>query len=179
MVAVRFMTKMLTEIAVNTSRKAMTSGVLAVLLLPLVAACQSTTPFVPEAIGEPGNSRVFVYWPSQTWRERSGSRPEIQLNGVPVGILAYESYIELEVPPGTYELRLTGDSEAASWNGPDQAFTTPLEAGETRYVRLLVKFDQQTNTLGHGLLDYVVQFLPRAENQARLEMQGLRQIEDW
>jgi hypothetical protein len=178
------MTNKITEFS-GTARKVLSAAkgpvgiVCTGFVLLLLTACQTNQkPFVPEAIAVPGDARVFVYWPSQTWRERAGSRPEIQVNGVPVGVLAYKSYIEVQVPSGTYELRMTGDSEAADWNGPDQAFTTPLEAGETKYVRLLVKFDQETNTLGHGLLDYVVQFLPRAEPQARLEMYGLRKIEE-
>ena len=121
-------------------------------------------------------AKIFVYWPAQTWREKSGQRPELRLNGIPVGVLRYKSYIELEVAAGTYELRLTGESDGAKWDGPDRAFSTPLEAGEMKYVRLLIKYDQQTNTLGHGLLDYVIQFLPRAEQEARFEMFGLQRV---
>lgn len=130
-----------------------------------------------EAAPRPGNALIYVYWPGQRWAEKSGQSPELRLSGVPVGLLRYKSYIELEVAAGTWELRLTGNSPAAKWDGPDQAFTTPLRAGEVKYVRLLVKYDQSTNTLGHGALGYVVSFLPRAPEQARAEMRKLKKVE--
>jgi hypothetical protein len=143
------------------------------------SGCQSPQQaFVPQAIGNPKNGKIYVYWPGQRWGERSGRSPEVRLNGVPVGLLRYKSYLELETAAGTYELRITGEGEESDWDGGDRAFTTPLAAGEIKYVRLLIKYDQSTNSLGHGLLDYVVSFLPRAEQEARLEMHGLRRIED-
>ena len=157
----------------------MFSQSLMLAMVVALAGCQANqTPFVPQAIKQPGNGKIFVYWPAQTWREKSGSSPEVRLNGIPVGVLRYKSYIELETTAGTYELRMTGDSAAADWEGADQAFTAPLEAGEIKYVRLLVKYDQETNRLGQGFMDHVVQFLPRAEKEARLEMYGLKKISD-
>ena len=143
-----------------------------------LAACQTNqTPFVPQAITKPGNGKIYVYWPGQRYAEKRGQSPEVQVNGVPVGVLRYKTYIELELAEGNYELRLTGDSPAADWELDDRAFTTPLEAGEIKFVRLLIKFDQETNSLGHGLMQYVVNFLPRAEREAKLEIYGLKKIE--
>jgi len=141
--------------------------------------CQSNqTPFVPQAIKKPGNGKIYVYWAGQRWAEKSGKSAELQIDGVPVGVLRYKKYIEMEMAAGSYELRLTGDSPDADWDAPDQAFTGRLDAGEIKYVRLLIKYDQQTNSLGHGLLDYAVLFLPRAEREARLEMYGLKKVGD-
>ena len=46
-----------------------------------------------------------------------------------------------------------------------------------RLAELLVKYNQQKNSLGDGFMEYVVQFLPRAESPARMEMQDLRELE--
>lgn len=144
-----------------------------------IAACASSpTPYTPTLITKPGNGKLFVYWPGQRWGEKSGSTPEIQLDGVPVGLLKYKRYIEIEVAPGTYELKVTGESDASNWNGPERAFPAKVVADENLFVRLLVKYDQETNRLGQGALGYTVMFLPRAQSEALLEMDGLKKIEE-
>jgi hypothetical protein len=148
-----------------------------VCLCVALGACGSNpTPYTPTLISKPGNAKLFVYWPGQRWGEKSGRAPEIQLDGVPVGLLRYRHYIEIETGPGTYELKLTGDSEASNWNGPERAFPAKLVAGENLFVRLLVKYDQETNRLGQGAMSYSVTFLPRAETDALLEMNGLKKV---
>ena len=149
-----------------------------VIGLPLSACESNPTPYTPTLITKPGNGKLFVYWPGQRWGEKSGRSPEIQIDGVPLGVLKYKSYMEIEIGPGTYELKLTGDSEASNWNGPERSFPAKVVAGENLFVRLLVKFDQETNRLGQGAMDYTVTFLPRAETEALYEMHGLRRIND-
>ncbi len=150
---------------------------LSAVFLVALAACESTpTPYTPTLISKPGNAKLFVYWPGQRWGEKSGRSPEIQLDGVPLGLLSYKRYLEIEMAAGTYELKMTGDSEASNWNGPERAFPAKLVAGENLYVRLLVKYDQETNRLGQGAMSYAVTFLPRAEADALLEMNGLKKV---
>ena len=144
----------------------------------LIAACESTpSSYTPTLISKPGNGKLFVYWPGQRWGEKSGRSPEIQLDGVPLGLLSYKRYIEIEIAPGTYELKLTGESEDSNWNGPERSFPAKVVAGENLFVRLLVKYDQETNRLGQGALGYAVTFLPRAETEALLEMDGLKKVQ--
>ncbi|MEM8767629.1 MAG: DUF2846 domain-containing protein [Pseudomonadota bacterium] len=143
-----------------------------------MGACQSNqTPYTPTAVKKPGNGKIYVYWPKQTWGEKSGQRPEIRLDGVPVGLLRYKHYIELELGAGTYDLALTGESEAAKWNGPELSFPAKVKAGENLYVRLLVKYDQESNRLLEGRMKHAINFLPRAPEQALLEMYGLKETE--
>jgi hypothetical protein len=140
-------------------------------------ACQSSpTPYTPTAVKQPGNGKLFVYWPGQRWGEKSGRAPEIQLDGVPMGVLRYKSYIEIERAAGTYELKMTGESGDSNWNGPERSFPARLEAGENLFVRLLVKYDQESNRLLEGRMQYAVTFLPRAESEALTEMDGLKRI---
>lgn len=152
-------------------------SIIPILCLALAACSSTPKPFTPTLITKPGNGKLFVYWPGQRWGEKSGQAPEIQLDGVPVGLLKYKRYIEIEMSPGTYELKMTGDSDTSNWNGPERAFPARVVAGENLFVRLLVKYDQRTNRLGQGALGYVVSFLPRAEPQALLEMDGLKKVE--
>ena len=145
----------------------------------LLGACaSSTSTYTPTLITKPGNGKMFVYWPGQRWGEKSGRSPEIQIDGVPLGLLRYKGYLEIEIAPGTYDLKLTGDSEDSNWNGPERSFPAKVVAGENLFVRLLVKFDQETNRLGQGAMDYTVTFLPRAEAEALQEMHGLKRLND-
>ncbi len=150
---------------------------LLILLGFLLAACQSArAPFTPTAVKQPGYGKVYVYWPAQTWSEKSGQAPEIRLDGAPVGLLRYKRFIELELPAGTYELSLTGESPDARWDGPEHSFPARVEAGRNLYVRLLVKYDQNSNRLLEGAMQHVIQFLPRPEAAARKEMAGLKAL---
>lgn len=145
----------------------------------ILGACQSNqTPYAATAVKQPGNGKIYVYWPKQTWREKSGQRPEIRLDDVPVGLLRYRHYIELELGAGTYDLALTGESESAKWDGPELSFPARVRAGENLFVRLHVKYDQQSNNLLGVRMKYAIHFLPRAPEQALLEMYGLKKIEE-
>lgn len=73
---------------------------------------------------------------------------------------------------------MTGDSEDSNWNGPERSFPARVEAGENLFVRLLVKYDQESNRLLEGRMQYAVTFLPRAEREALLEMDGLKPTAD-
>ena len=149
------------------------------LSLTGLAGCQSAaTAYVPTAVKQPGNGKLFVYWPGQRWGEKSGRAPEIQLDGIPIGTLRYKHYLEIETAAGTYELKMTGDSEDSNWNGPERSFPARVEAGENLFVRLLVKYDQESNRLLEGRMQYAVTFLPRAEREALLEMDGLKPTAD-
>jgi hypothetical protein len=109
-------------------------------------------PFLPEPVSEAGNARVYVYWPPQGWREKAGSSLEVQVDGVPVGLLEYKTYIPLEVRAGVHEFRVTGEAQSADWEaeweGEDKFFETRLKPGEIKFVRLLIKYDQQKNRNG-------------------------------
>ena len=145
----------------------------------LVTACSTTAPvFIPEAPISSQNALVYVYWPSQTWREQSGSRPELQVDGAPLGLLRYKTYIKVELRPGTHEFLITGNGQGADWPGEDKSFALKVDAGEVHYVRLLVKYDQSTNSWGNRGMGYVVQFLPRSERDARVEMGELSPARD-
>lgn len=147
------------------------------LLMVLGGGCQSSgAPFAPTPLADPDNVRAYVYWPGQRWGEKSGQYPEVQIDGVPVGVLRYKSYLTLELPAGEREFKITGASEAAKWDAGDHAFKLDLERGEIVYVRLFVRYDQNRNSLGNGFMKYVVQFLPRREAQARGEMSGLKAL---
>lgn len=143
------------------------------------AGCQSNdAPFVPDTLDNKANVLVYVYWPGQRYREKSGQSPEVQLDGVPVGLLDYKTYFRMEIPPGKHEFRITGDSEQSDWEGTDKFFSMPVSAGETKYVRLLVRYDQTKNTWQNPGMSYVVQFLPASASVARREMGELEERSD-
>jgi len=149
------------------------------LTLLLLAGCAGqSTPFVAQPVKNPDNARVYVYWPAQGWREKADEEAEIQVDGVPVGLLRYKTYLSLEVPAGNHEFRLTGEADSAAWkadwDGADQTFEYRLKPGGILFVRLLAKFDQSKNTLTNPGMSYVVQFLPRSANVARMEMASLK-----
>ena len=153
--------------------------IIVILSLIGLTSCQtSATPYVPTAVKKPGNGKLYVYWPGQRWGEKSGQAPEIQIDGVPIGTLRYKHYLEIETAAGTYELKMTGESEHSNWNGPERSFPAKVEAGGNLFVRLLVKYDQESNRMLEGRMQHAVTFLPRAEKEALLEMDGLKPIRD-
>lgn len=144
------------------------------VLTSFVLGCQAKGPlFEPLARNNPDNALVYVYWPAQTWREKSGSYPELLLDGEPIGLLRYKTYMALEISPGTHDFLLTGDTERANWQTPKNLLTLPLKPNETKYLRLLVKYDQSKNNWTNPGMSYVVQFLPIAGKQARTDLADL------
>ena len=142
----------------------------------LLAGCKTTPePFESTELVDDDKSFVYVYWPGQTWREKAGQHPEIQVDGVPVGLLKYKTYIPLELSPGSHEFRATGDSEFSDWQGRDKVVVLPIEAGEITYLRFMVKYDQQKNVWRNPGMSYVVQLLPISEKKARMEMGDLKE----
>lgn len=134
--------------------------------------------FTATAVVTPGNGKLYVYWPGQRWGEKSRKTPEIQLDGEPLGLLKYKTYIERELPEGTYNLKLTGSSDASNWDGAEREFPAKIEAGENMFVRLLVKYDQRSNKMLEGRMKYALTFLPRAEEYALAEMGKLKPAPD-
>ena len=155
----------------------LTAGWLTLLsALLALGACQSTPePFRPQPLTDSVNALVYVYWPGQRWREKSGQAPEIQLDGVPVGLLKYKTYIPLEITPGNHEFRATGDSEYSDWKGRDEVVVIPIKADDITYVRLLVKYDQTKNTWQNPGMSHVVQLLPAPEAKALAELAELKE----
>lgn len=152
--------------------------IMGVFLIGLVA-CQSSsqTSFSPTAVTKPGNGKLYVYWPGQRWGEKSGKSPEILLAGESLGLLKYKGFIERELPEGTYELKLSGEGDVSDWDGAERSFPAKIEAGENLFVRLLVKYDQESNRLLEGRMKYAVTFLPRGEKEAKPEMAGLKPLD--
>jgi hypothetical protein len=154
--------------------------ILSTLLLVLMVGCSSkpTLPFAPEPATNPNNAKVYFYWPGQSWREKAGSSLELQVDGAPVGLLRYKTYVPLEIGPGFHEFRITGDHQSADWeaewDGDDKFFETRLRPGDVKFVRLLIKYDQTSNTLTSPGMDFVVQFLPRSARAAVVEMAEMK-----
>ena len=112
------------------------------VLFSFVLGCQAKGPlFEPLARNNPDNALVYVYWPAQTWREKSGSYPE-PLHGVsernppiygpPVGVL--------EVPPHPEvreEVRILEDEAYAAPMGGHECpcfFVLPTVISETNHA---------------------------------------------
>lgn len=153
-------------------------ALLASFLLISAVSLGNDKRFTATAVVKPGNGKLYVYWPGQRWGEKSRKTPEIQLDDEPLGLLKYKSYIERELPEGTYNLKLTGSSDASNWDGPEREFPAKIEAGENLFVRLLVKYDQRSNKMLEGRMKYAVTFLPRAEEEALAEMGKLKPAPD-
>jgi hypothetical protein len=106
--------------------------------------------YVKPALSDPGMAQVIVYRPKQSWRERAGSYPEVFINGDSVGTLRYNGYLVHEVAPGAGQLRITGLSPLArKWKFRDRELPVSARAGETLFYRVVVRYDQSSNTLAN------------------------------
>ena len=118
----------------------------------LLGACSSPGYFEPTPIAGEGSAMVYLYRPAAS---NPGSKPlllsypEVMIDGVSHGVLKYNSYRAIELPPGKHEFRLTGLTKGAKWEPKDVNYSINLQPGETAYLKFRVEF----NTAEMGFLE--------------------------
>jgi hypothetical protein len=126
-------------------------------------------------LADSANSQIIIYRPKQTWREEAGSYPEVFLGDQSIGVLRYNGFLVQEVPPGQLQLKVTGlTAPASKWSHRDREIPMITEAGKTYYFRVVVRYDQSSNTLGNPGMDYLLIVNPVSEDDAKYELPGLK-----
>jgi hypothetical protein len=121
---------------------------------------------------DPSEVVVYIYRPVTQWRPKTREYPEVLVDGQTVGVLKYKRYIQLSLPPGEHDLKLTGLTEASRWSFRDSEHRLTLDHGEVAYYHLQVRFDESSNQIGSPGMDYNVYFGPVSAEDAVYELRG-------
>jgi len=110
----------------------------------LLGSCASPGHFEPTPIVESGAAMVYLYRPAASnpgAKPLLLSYPEVMIDGNSYGVLKYNSYRPIELPPGKHDVRLTGLTENSKWEPRDVNYSINLKPGETAYLKFRVEFD--------------------------------------
>ena len=145
------------------------------LIFLLLAGCTGPGYFeaVPPSSAE--KSVVYLYRPEADNPGRQPLRfsyPDVLVDEQSVGVLEFNSYRRIELQPGRHSLRITGLSRQAKWEPRDieQAFS--VAPGETRYLKLDVRFNLSEMTLGSAGPSYLIQLRPMRVDDAVYEIRN-------
>jgi hypothetical protein len=147
--------------------------VIASLILGLLTGCAGYKDFENTQLSNPGNALLYVY---RTKADNPGrqplahSYPEVFANGKSLGLLEHRTYLVKELPPGTYQLKFTGLTNAARWKQRDIESQITLAPGETRYLKLRVDFDLNQMNIGQPGPKYRIFATPVSVNDAQYEI---------
>lgn len=145
------------------------------LILLLLTGCAGPGYFeaVPPSSAE--KSVVYLYRPEADNPGRQPLRlsyPDVLIDEQSVGVLQFNSYRRIELVPGKHNLRITGLSRQAKWEPRDiqQAFS--VAPGETKYLKLDVRFNLSEMTLGSGGPSYLIHLRPMRADDALYEIRN-------
>ena len=146
---------------------------LAVIMFVSMSACANTDYFEPAMVASPGNAVVYVYRPAASNPGKKPLRtsyPEIQVDGEAAGLLKYNQYLSIELPPGNYTFLATGLTQNARWEPRNVSSPLTVEADKHYFMRLRVEFDTDKMTIGSFSGQYLIHLHPVAESEAVYEI---------
>ncbi|MBC9250337.1 hypothetical protein A9179_08645 [Pseudomonas alcaligenes] len=144
-------------------------------LLFLLAACAGPGYF--EAV-PPSNSNkavVYLYRPEADNPGRQPLRysyPDVLIDEQSVGTLEFNSHRRVELAPGRHSLRITGLTRQAKWEPRDIKQEFSVAAGETKYLKLDVRFNLSEMTLGSPGPSYLIHVRPMRADDAVYEIRN-------
>lgn len=109
-------------------------------------ALPNTNVFKPTPLQSSSNGMLYIYRPEPTTpglaKPLRFSYPEVLVDEKSVGVIEYDRYISVELPPGQHKIRLTGLTEKArDWEARDIIQIVNIKAGDSAYRRFKVEFD--------------------------------------
>lgn len=148
-------------------------------VVPLLAlficlgGCANSDYFDPTPIATAGNSMVYLYRPAASNPGKKPlvtSYPEILVDGDSMGMLKYNRYLALELPPGEHEFVATGLTPDARWEPEDRSYTLNTKAGERYFMRFRVEYNTDAMTIGSFRGQYLIHLHPVDESEAVYEI---------
>ena len=88
------------------------------IVCALLGSCSSPGHFEPTPIVGSEAAMIYLYRPAASnpgAKPLLLSYPEVMIDGVSHGVLKYNSYRAIELPPGIHDVRLTGLTENCAW----------------------------------------------------------------
>lgn len=131
--------------------------------------------YEPPTAKDPNNGLLVLYRPKQSWRAAAKRYPDVLMNGASIGTLKYNGFLLYEAPPGQHQLRITGLSKNANkWDFKDRDRAIRFEQGATRYVQVVVRFDDSSNSLGNPGMSHTLHVSSARAEDARYVLPGMK-----
>ena len=143
------------------------------LLLLVLGGCANSDYFDPTPIATAGNSMVYLYRPAASNPGKKPlvtSYPEILVDGTSAGMLRYNRYLALELPPGEHEFVATGLTPDARWEPEDRSYKLKTSAGESYFMRFRVEYNTDAMSIGSFRGQYLIHLHPVDESEAVYEI---------
>lgn len=153
---------------------------LASILLVLGAGCANDAPpnthvFKPTPLQFSSHGMLYIYRPEASTpgvtKPLRFSYPEVLVDEKSVGVIEYDRYLSVELPPGKHTVRLTGLTERAKdWEARDINGSVNIKAGESSYLRFKVEFDLNNMMIFQPKAQYTMFLTPVDANDAIYEI---------
>ena len=141
--------------------------------LVFLTACAGPGYFEPiKAVG-PNGAVLYLYRPKADnpgMQPLRLSYPDIIIAGESVGVLKFNEYKTVPITSGQYRLRVTGLTEKADWAPKDIDLEFDIKAGETKYIKLDVRFNTEEMSIGQPETRYLIFATPMDAKSAIYEI---------
>lgn len=147
-------------------------------LLPLLlslAGCASPGYFEAVPPSSPDQAVVYLFRPEADNPGRQPLRfsyPDVLIDEQSVGILPFNTYRRIELPPGRHSIRITGLTRQAKWEPRDVRQNFSVAPGEVKYLKLDVRFNLSEMNLGQPGPSYLIHLRPMRPDDAVYEIRS-------
>lgn len=146
---------------------------LTLLLICGLGACANSDYFEKTPLANKENAMVYIYRPGASNPGKKPlitSYPEILVDDNSAGMLKYNHYLTLELPPGEHEIVATGLTRDARWKPEDRRYKLRTEAGQSYFMRFRVEYNTDNMSIGSFRDNYLIHLHPVDESEAVYEI---------
>ena len=129
----------------------------------ILSGCTGPQYFEPLQAKDPANGVVYIFRPHADNPGRqplSHSYPDILLDEHSIGVLELNTYLATELSAGAHHIRVTGLTQKARWDARDIEQDLNLAPGESKYLKLDVRFNISEMSLGQPGPKYTMFLTP-------------------
>lgn len=134
----------------------------------LLASCSSSPGYFEPRQVASNSSVIYFYRPKADnpgMQPLRHAYPDVQIDGVSVGLLTFNSHFAVDLAPGKHSVRITGLSKVADWEPRDIEQSVTVQPGEVKYLKLDVRYNLSEMNLGQPKASYLIHLRPvRAED---------------
>ncbi|VXC37350.1 conserved hypothetical protein [Pseudomonas sp. 8AS] len=145
------------------------------LLVLLLTGCAGPGYFEAIPPSSPDQAVVYLYRPEADNPGRQPLRlsyPDVLIDEQSVGTLQFNSHRRIELAPGHHTLRITGLTRQAKWEPRDIKQNITVAPGETKYIKLDVRFNLSEMNLGSPGPSYLIHLRPMRPDDAIYEIRN-------
>ena len=140
----------------------------------LISGCQATgKPFKKITTSE-DQAVLYIYRPNGGPGGKALEYPEMWVNDKSIGTLKVDGYMVVKLPVDEHAVKATGLTEQADWSFRDITRHVNAKAGQEYYLRLLVRYDPDSNRIGSPGMDHLVLLTPVDGSEAIYEIKDTR-----